>query len=80
MAEVVTTIASSSDDLRARVVRLASGAFAVEIQRRFDAVDAGGESHGRFWGTVSYPRSFFDGVEPAVEFAEAALRREVAGA
>ena len=56
MAEVVATIAGSVSDSRVRVVRLAGGAFAVEVQQLFDATDAGGESHGQFWGTVSYPR------------------------
>jgi len=76
VAEVVAIIAGATSDLRARVVRLAGGAFAVEVQRLFDATDAGGESHGQFWGTVSYPRSFFDSESRAAEFAAALLYGE----
>ena len=76
MAEIIATIVGGGDDLRARVVRLGGGAFAVEVQRLFDATDAGGESNGQFWGTVGYPRSYFDSESQAAEFAVAVVRDE----
>jgi hypothetical protein len=50
--EVVATYEAETGRHRARVFRLSSGAYRVEVERLYEADDAGGVVHGVFWSAI----------------------------
>ena len=68
---------SKSDQIRARIHKLKSTGFRVDIERLIDADDAGGIKRGEFWSVVTGLTSYADTVEYAKLLAAENLKNAV---
>jgi hypothetical protein len=72
--EVVATYEADTGRHRARVYRLSSGAYRVDVERLDEADDAGGVVHGVYWAMLRGFTSYTDDRVRATELAEENLR------
>jgi hypothetical protein len=72
--EVVATYEADTGRHRARVFRLSSGAYRIDVERLYEAADAGGVVHGVFWSRLRGFTSYTDDGDRATELAQENLR------
>jgi hypothetical protein len=72
--EDILTRVSQNGRVRARVQRIASNNYRVDVERLIEAVDAGGCRRGEFWSVVTGLTSYTDSEERAALLAEENLR------
>ena len=69
MDEVIATFDADTGRHRARVFRLSSGVYRVEVERLYEADDAGGVVHGMFWSAIRGFTSYTDELARAESLA-----------
>jgi hypothetical protein len=74
LGDVERVIESDTGRHRALVVKLSHSAFRIDVERRYDAIDAGGFKRGEYWAALSDWTSYADNLERAVELAVENIR------
>lgn len=74
MEEAVATFDTEMRRHRARVFRMSSGGYRVDVERLYEEKDAGGVVHGVYWSTIHGFTSYTDDLERAAALAHENLR------
>jgi hypothetical protein len=72
--DVVATYEADTGRHRARIFRLSTGAYRIDVERLYEADDAGGVVRGMFWSRLREFSSYTDDLEQAEALAQENLR------